>query len=143
MLLGTYTAKFAPGRRIAVPAIFRTQLGQSYIIAKWYENCLVLIDKDSWGALYKRLTGGESQSLLVTPIRNTERFILSSAFEVLADEQGRIVIPEILSNYASLEEEVIFLGLGERIEIWNLKRWYEKEVEVSSKAASFIEELSK
>lgn len=141
MLLGTYPAKFVSGHRVAVPSILRRDLGKIFIIARWYENCLVLIDKEGWNALYKRLVG--SEKLVVTPIRDTERFILSQAFEVSPDEQGRIVIPERLIEYSRIDTDIYFIGVGDRVEIWNKELWEAKEKEVVENASSYIEELAK
>lgn len=140
MLLGTYSAKFASGHRIAIPSQLRKELGNVYILARWYEGCLVLVGKDYWSALYKRLTGG--RDIIVTPIRDTERFILGSAYEVTPDDQGRIVIPERLVNYSNLKEDVYFIGLGEKAEIWDKTAWEQKEMEVVKEAAGYIENLA-
>ncbi|HKB88248.1 MAG TPA: hypothetical protein VKC53_01225 [Patescibacteria group bacterium] len=141
MLLGTYQTKVVSGHRIAVPAPFRAQLGETYILARWYEGCLVLVGKEGWDALYKRLTGG--QELIITPIRDTERFVLGSAYEVFPDDQGRIVIPQPLFDYSKVVEEVYFIGLGEKIEIWDKTAWDIKEKEVVKDAAKYIDELAK
>lgn len=111
------------------------------ILAKWYENCLVLIGRDSWRALLERLTGGEQ--MIVQPIRDTEHFIFASAYEVVGDDQGRIVLPDRLVSYASLGEQVYFLGIGDRVEIWNKEVWEKKEAQVALEAASYIENLAK
>jgi MraZ protein len=141
MLLGTYPAKFASGHRISIPSQFRKELGENYILARWYEGCLVLVGKEYWNALYKRLTG--STEIIVNPIRDTERFILASAYEVFPDEQGRIVIPERLASYSGLSEDIYFIGLGEKAEIWDKLAWEAKEKEVVKGAANYIEQLAK
>ena len=141
MLLGTYQAKFASGHRVAIPSQFRKELGQSCILARWYEGCLVLIGSESWNALYKRLTGEETQ--LVNPIRDTERFILGSAYNAFPDDQGRIVIPEKLITYSGLTADIYFIGLGEKAEIWDKSAWEAKEKEVERDADKFLEELAK
>lgn len=141
MLLGTYQAKFAAGHRVAVPSQLRKDLGEIYILAKWYEGCLVLVAKSSWSALLMRMTGG--QKMVVMPIRDTERFIFASAYEVFPDEQGRIIIPDRLTNYAQLGEEVFFIGLGDRIEIWNRESWEQKERTLAKDSADYIEKLAK
>jgi MraZ protein len=141
MLLGTYPTKILAGHRVVVPAVFRQELGKKYILARWYEGCLVLIGEGRWDALYKRLTGEEK--VIVTPVRDTERFILGSAYEVVPDEQGRIIIPEILISYSKLGEEICFIGLGDKIEIWNKNTWTEKEKEVIRESAGYIEQLAK
>lgn len=141
MFLGTYHVSVASGRRVFIPAPLRANLGQNLIIARWYEQCLVLISKDSWKALYKRITGGRDQIAL--GIRDTERFILGSAYEIKTDDQGRIIIPELLANYASIKDEVSFLGLGDRVEIWNRKIWTEKEKNIAKEATEYLEKLAK
>jgi len=35
------------------------------------------------------------------------------------DSQGRIAIPDILLNYASIDKEVIVIGMLKKIELWN------------------------
>jgi MraZ protein len=141
MLLGTYQAKFASGHRVSVPSQFRKELGQSCILVRWYEGCLVLVSEESWNALYKRLVGTET--LIVNPVRDTERFILGSAYNVYPDEQGRIVIPERLALYSGLTDDIYFIGLGEKAEIWDKSAWEAKEKEVIRDADKFLEELAK
>lgn len=141
MLLGTYSVKVASGRRVFVPAQLRKDLGENFILAQWYEECLVLIGEDSWDALYKRLVGAEK--FVVSPVRDTERFILGSAFRIGLDEQGRIVIPESLAKFAKLGEEICFIGVGDRVEIWNSRIWEEKRKVLTRQAAEIIERLSK
>ena len=34
------------------------------------------------------------------------------------DKQGRILIPSVLREFAALEKDVVFVGVGSRIEIW-------------------------
>lgn len=81
--------------------------------------------------------------MIIEPIRETEHFIFASAYEVDIDDQGRIVLPDRLVVYAGLGEQVYFLGVGDRIEIWNKELWEKKEAEVAKEAASYIERLAK
>lgn len=141
MLLGTYQVKFAAGHRVAVPAQLRRDLGEIYVLAKWYEACLVLVGKSSFDALLTRITGGEQ--MIVGPVRETEHFIFASAYEMVPDDQGRIVIPEPLVAYANLGEDIYFLGVGDRVEIWNKEVWDEKEKLVAKEAPKYIEELAR
>ncbi|MEK7113046.1 MAG: MraZ N-terminal domain-containing protein, partial [Patescibacteria group bacterium] len=57
MILGTYQGTISPKRRVAIPASFRKELGEKFIVAKWYEECLVLVSIGSWSALLERLKG--------------------------------------------------------------------------------------
>ncbi|MEK7470677.1 MAG: hypothetical protein AAB622_01605 [Patescibacteria group bacterium] len=141
MFVGTYLVSITSGKRTSIPSVFRQKLGQTIILAKWYENCLVLTGTDSWNALLERITG--RQKLIIEPIRQTEYFIFASAYEVEVDDQGRIVLPDRLISYASLGDQVYFLGIGDRVEIWNKELWEKKEAEVARDAASYIERLAK
>ncbi len=141
MFVGTYLVSVTSGKRTSIPSIFRQKLGNSVILAKWYENCLVLTGTESWNALLERITGGEK--MIIEPIRQTEHFIFASAYEVEVDDQGRIVLPDRLVSYAGLSDQVYFLGIGDRVEIWNKELWEKKEKEVSTEAASYIESLAK
>jgi len=141
MYLGTYLVSVTSGKRISIPSTFRESLGTPLILAKWYEECLVLTNQGSLKALLTRITGGSRS--IVEPIRLTEHFIFASAYEVAPDEQGRIVIPDRLVSYAKLGPEVYFLGVGDRIEIWNKEIWDEKERIVAKDAPGYIEKLEK
>jgi MraZ protein len=141
MFVGTYLVSVTSGKRTSIPSVFRQKLGQSIILAKWYENCLVLVRTDSWSALLERITGGEK--MIIEPIRQTEHFIFASAYEVTVDDQGRIVLPDRLVSYASLGDQVYFLGIGDRVEIWNKEVWEKKEAEVATDAAGYIESIAK
>ncbi len=141
MLSGTYPAKLPVNHRTSLPAPLRRELGENIVIAKWYEECLVLVAKSSWNALLKRITGEEK--LITAPVRGSEHFIFSLAYEIVPDEQGRIVVPERLIEYAGLGEDVYFLGIGDRVEIWNKEVWDEKEKVIAKEASQYIEEISK
>jgi len=141
MLLGQYEANLTEKGRLAVPKKFREKLGVSIIAARWYEGCLVLVGTDKWKELLSRLTS--KSDIITAPVRDTDRFILGSAFEIDLDKQGRFVVPKLLKDYAGLKSESVFVGLGDRIEIWDKVRWAEKEVLISKKAEQLVEELAR
>ena len=139
MLIGHYITKIGDKRRIAVPVKFRRVLGKKMIVAKWYEGCLVLISAGSWLELMKRVTG--ETKMVSLSVRDIDRFILGSAFELTVDDQGRVLVPEVLSEYASLKEDVVFVGLGDRIEIWSRDEWLKREKHVAIHASELMEKL--
>jgi MraZ protein len=110
------------------------------IVAKWYEGCLVIVPEIRWKEILDKLNG--KMEIITKAVRDTDRFILGSAYELELDAQGRFVIPAILKEYAGLSENVIFLGLGERIELWDEKSWTDKEKSVSVGAAESLESLT-
>jgi len=67
---------------------------------------------------------------------------MASAYEMELDNQGRIVIPEKLVLYAGLGEGVSFLGIGDRVEIWDEARWSAKEKLLVGEAPKLIDKLA-
>ena len=43
------------------------------------------------------------------------------------DRQGRIAIPQSLRVFAGLERDVVISGQFDRIEIWDVERWQQRE----------------
>ena len=39
------------------------------------------------------------------------------------DKQGRILIPNVLREFAGLTKDVVLVGVGSRIEIWGRERF--------------------
>ena len=66
--------------------------------------------------------------------RDFVRFFLSGATECEIDKQGRFLIVANLRQYASMEKEVVIIGVGTRIEIWNKQKWdsYNSEENISA-----------
>ena len=141
MLIGQYSSKLTDNKRISIPKRFREELGEQMIIAKWYEGCLVLVSKEKWDELKLRLTG--EAKLVISPVRDIDRFIMASAFEIGLDSQGRFVLPESLIDYAGIQNEVVFAGLGDRVEVWDLDSWRDLEKLAESKAHQAIELIAK
>ena len=139
MLTGSYLAALSDARRVAVPKKFITDLGNNPVIAKWYEDCLVIVRPEFLNNLISRLTGDRKVADL--GVRDVERFIIGSAFEVEADEQGRIIIPEILSKYANFTKDLVFVGLIDRVEIWSKEIWDQKSISLAKTTKEYIEKL--
>lgn len=140
MLVGHYQTKIDLKNRTAVPAKYRQVLGKKVVLAQWYENCLVIVSKDQWEALLEQIA---QKSFIVSPARETDRFLLGNAFEIDLDSQGRFVVPPTLTKYAGLNSEVVFIGLLNRVEIWDKNNWDKHQKYLNEKAAEIAEALSK
>ena len=123
MLIGEYTVKLGDKKRLAIPKKFRVEQGTKLIITKGYENSLVIVNQIQWGQIAGEVTNG---SFISKDIRETTRFLVGSANELEFDEQGRFVVPTSLLEYAGLGSEVVFVGLINWVEVWDKKKWEEK-----------------
>jgi MraZ protein len=48
-----------------------------------------------------------------------ETIILGESTQISFDNEGRIIIPKFLTEYAHISEQAMFVGKGEVFEIWN------------------------
>ncbi len=140
MLIGEYTSKLQDKNRVAMPKKFRSEIGDKIIITKGYEDCLIVVPENRWELMIKDIA---NRPFTITSARDTSRFILGSASEVLLDDQGRFVIPQALISHAYLEGEVSFLGLVSWIEVWSSSKWREREAYLRDNGANIADELSR
>ena len=67
---------------------------------------------------------------------------MGGATELELDNQGRFVLPEPLKGFAGLNKTVIFLGVGEWIEIWDFEKWESKLKKLSLEVTDIADRLS-
>lgn len=130
MLLGQYQTKINEKGRAALPAKFKKDLGKKLIVTAGYEESIMVVAQKDWQAVIDKVA---VQGSPLEPGRATDRFLFGSAFEVELDSQGRFVIPRYLRKHAGLVTEIIFVGMGNRAEIWSQKNWDNYSQSISKK----------
>ena len=120
MLTGEYTHSIDEKGRIIIPSKIRSLIGNNIIITRGMDGCLFGYSKESWENLVSKL---ETLPFTKKDNRNFIRFFTSGAIALEFDKQGRINIPNYLSEYANLLDDVIIIGVINRIEIWNKEKW--------------------
>ncbi len=117
--LGTYEHGLDDKGRMVLPAKIRAQLGESGVLGK-VDGCLGLWTHEGFDdvtmQLEDKVADGEAT-------QGALRQFTSHAVEVTPDQQGRIVIPKGLRDYAGLGSEVVITGLRRRAEIWDAGAW--------------------
>lgn len=120
MLIGEYSYTIDEKKRLAIPVKMRQALGKKAIITTGLDNCLVIYPLKEWQKLTQKLDNLPSGKV---DARGLARVMLSGAVDVELDKLGRILVPDYLKNYASLKKNVAILGLSNRIEVWDQKKW--------------------
>ncbi|MBU0618869.1 division/cell wall cluster transcriptional repressor MraZ [Patescibacteria group bacterium] len=139
MLIGNYNNRVSLKGRTAVPAKFRSELSKKIIITKGYEKTLFLISEDEWE---KQLNTVNLQPLVISQPREPDRFILGNAFPIILDDQGRFVIPKSLRQHAQIKEQAVFVGVGNRVEIWDQARWQEYQQYLGENVEKIVNSLA-
>lgn len=122
MFLGEYNHSIDAKGRLIVPAKFREELGDNFIVTKGLDGCLYIYPNDEWKEFednLSKLPMGKSDT------RKIVRFFLSAATQVELDKQGRILIPGNHREFAGLFKDVVLAGVGKKIEIWSREKWEE------------------
>jgi len=120
MFMGEYHHSIDDKGRLIIPAKFRAELGDKFIITRGIENCLFAYPIERWETIVHKL---ESLPFTKKDARNFTRFFLSGATVAEFDKQGRINITSPLINYASIEKDCVIIGTGDRLEIWAKDAW--------------------
>ncbi len=120
MLMGEFHHNIDEKGRLTLPAKFREELGDNFIITRGLEECLFVYTNDEWKKITNKLN---SLPFTKKDARSFMRFFLSGATAAEFDKQGRINITSPLVTYADLKKECVIIGVGDRLEIWSSERW--------------------
>ena len=120
--MGEYNHSIDAKGRIIVPSKFREKLGDRFIVTKGLDGCLWVFSTTEWETFSEKLT---SLPVARRDARNFSRFFLAGATEAETDKMGRILLPQVLREYAKLEKDAVLIGAGTRVEIWNKEAWTE------------------
>lgn len=118
MLIGEYQHNIDLKGRVIVPSKFREDLGDCFYVTKGLDGCLFVLSAEGWKSLQEKVS-----AMPVSKARGLQRFFFSGAVEAEPDKQGRILIPQNLRTYASLDRDVTFIGTSNRAEIWDTAKW--------------------
>ncbi|CDE10449.1 protein MraZ [Clostridium sp. CAG:354] len=122
-----------------MPAKLREDMGEKFIITKGLDGCLFGFSQNEWENFETKL---KTLPLTNKNARDFVRFFLSGAMECEIDKQGRFLISSNLRNVATLEKEVVIIGVGTRIEIWNKDKWKEYNSEENISADDIAENMT-
>ena len=134
MFLGEYQPNITEGNRIALPKKLREQIvGDEVILSKGFEKCVFLYDRGDWAQEWQKQVENPITDLKT---RQLKRYVFSGAVDANIDEQGRFVIPQSLRSYAGLEKDVVVIGAGDHIELWDSAAWVEHLKKISTELGS-------
>ncbi len=116
--------------RLTVPARHRDALAggadRSLIFTKSNVNCLFVFQHAAWADFRKLLVGLPMQA------DGWRRLFLGSAVAVDVDSADRVLVPSELRAWAGLERDVLLIGMGRRLELWDVGRHAAEEARTLS-----------
>jgi len=106
--------------RLIIPTRFREGLGSKFVLCFGMDNNLYIYPQDEWDKF--------SEKLNTLPIsdpnaRRFKTFFQGSACDCEVDSHFRIVISPALRKHAGIDKDVVMVGNGSIVEIWNTEAW--------------------
>lgn len=124
MFYGEYHHSLDAKDRVIIPAkfreIFKEHYAEKFYITRGLDRCLFVFTEDEWKSQENKF---RQQSFTRQEARKFNRLYFSGACDVLCDKQGRILLPTYLKEYADIKQDVVIIGVSDRIEIWSKEKW--------------------
>ncbi|MBP5662084.1 MAG: division/cell wall cluster transcriptional repressor MraZ [Clostridia bacterium] len=106
--------------RVRIPAKFKAQLGEDFVIACGSSACLKIYPMDKW----EKLTAQVDQlSEFDEDAEQFKRTLYTNASFGEFDAAGRVLIPKRYRAYAELKKDLIASGVGDHFELWDAENW--------------------
>jgi MraZ protein len=137
MFIGEYLHNLDEKGRLAIPVKFRRELAKA-VVTKGLDSCLVVYPAGEWKKLADRLA---ALPISKANTRAFSRLMLAGAMDVAVDNQGRVMLPEYLREFAGLNKKVVIAGLYNRVEIWDSAKWDKYRQGVESESNNIAEQL--
>lgn len=138
MLIGEYQHNIDTKGRLIMPAKFRSDLGERFIITRGLDGCLFGFPMSSWEKIQEKLA---QLPVAKKDARAFTRFFYSAATEVEIDKQGRINLPNNLLEFAKIDKECRVIGVSDRIEIWSSELWNDFALDAEENFEEIAEEM--
>jgi len=135
MFMGEYQHTIDDKGRLIMPAKFREELGEKFVVTKGLDGCLFVYPMEEWKVLEAKL---RNLPFTKADARAFARFFFSGATECELDKQGRILLPTNLRDHAQLQKDIFIIGVSSRLEIWSKEVWED----YSNKTEESYEELA-
>ena len=121
-----YSCKLDAKGRLVLPSRMKANLPEAssneLFIREGFEPCLELYPLVEYKKIYSKIAGLNEFN---AEFRKLQRNFFRGSATVELDSAGRLLIPKSMLQYGKLDKEVVVVGMGNRMEIWNPQE-YEK-----------------
>ncbi|MBR7081545.1 MAG: division/cell wall cluster transcriptional repressor MraZ [Oscillospiraceae bacterium] len=116
-MTGVYQHNLDAKGRLFIPAKLREELGETFYVTLSMEKCLSVYSSESWDVFMERTKAmPKTKQIKMRPL-------FAHAAKCELDNQGRILLPQALRDFAGLKKEVTVVGAGECAELWDSAAW--------------------
>lgn len=138
MFMGEYHHNLDDKNRLVIPANFRYELGDKFIITHGLEKCLSIYSMAEWETIVNKL---KELPFTKKDARTFSRTFFSGATVCEIDKSGRIVINKEMQAYANIQKDCVVIGANDRVEIWASEAWNQFITDEGDKLSDIAENL--
>jgi MraZ protein len=109
--------------RLSVPTRHRDALGGALTITKHPHGCLMVFPREAWLEFSGRI------ATLPMQAQWWKRIFLGNAMDVEVDGTGRVLVSPELRAAAGISKDVVLLGMGAYLELWDAQAYAAQEAE--------------
>ncbi|MGI6361965.1 MAG: division/cell wall cluster transcriptional repressor MraZ [Bacillota bacterium] len=139
MFMGEFQHSIDEKNRVIIPAKFRAELGNSFVLTKGLDKCIFVYPLEEWKKVAANL---RQLSSTRADARSFARIFFSGAVDTDMDKQGRALVPANLRKYAALEKDVMMIGVSSRVEIWDSEVWEKYSEQANNRYEEVAEKLA-
>lgn len=137
MFIGRYYHTVEQKGRVSLPKSFREQQ-TSWIVTRGLDGGLFLFPEQNFHQQLKELS---QRTFTKKRDRDFIRFMTNDAYQVTADKNGRVLLPDYLKQFAQLDKDVVIVGSFEYIEIWDVTTYHTYIESIEKEAEQIAENL--
>jgi len=124
--------------RMAMPTRYREALAADdkaplVVTIDTEETCLLLYPAKEWQVIEDKLQKLPSFN---ASARRIQRLLIGHATDVDLDANSRILLPQVLREYAKLQKKVVMIGQGNKFEVWDEQLWQSRREKWLAEEAS-------
>ena len=121
LFLSTHENKIDKKGRVSVPASFRAQLSEESFqgLVLFRSNIHTCLEGFAFSYMQEIGARLDNFDLFSAEQDDLATSIFGTAVQLSMDGDGRIILPQDLIEFASLDEKASFVGMGAKFQIWN------------------------
>jgi MraZ protein len=122
---GTFDHTLDAKNRLTVPARYRAAVADGVVLAMPVDlkPCVGVWRPQEYDSYTQRALA--ELPPLSPRLSELERFFYGSSHDAELDAAGRIMVPNSLRESAGLAKDVVVVGVGDRLELWDKGTWNE------------------
>lgn len=140
VLVGTHVNKIDRKGRVSVPKQFRDVLlapNPRFVGIYLFPHFKAPAIEACGEEFMSRISSSVGQfNLFSVEQDDMAKLVLGSTHQLPFDTEGRVVLPPALLNHAGISDEALFVGQGERFQIWNAESYEQHLSEAMERARS-------